>query len=288
MQIPVAVVFCFATLLGLDFSCVAQEIGAVDLRPVTSPAKIPAAGKEKKDVTAKKETDQQNDLPRGCQKLLPGMIADGIVNTEDHQLRPILVEVVKLSDKEPAEGSELEAEVRLRNTGTQNIQIPWSVDPNVTKTGQGPTGYEWEGGYFEVLFRMRNPHGVMLKSLSRDLYGTKFHEGSLLTLQPGEWVTAKIRFKLVPEYLYIDFKGQESELFARWEQVRRTMSIADCRESNAYFRYEHYYEQENHGMTIHVTGEAPKPGGEQAAKPEISLAHDIPGSLPGMAMAPPR
>jgi hypothetical protein len=66
------------------------------------------------------------------------------------------------------------------------------------------------------------------------------------------------------------------------------MSIADCRESNAYFRYEHYYEQENHGMTIHVTGEAPKPGGEQAAKPEISLAHDIPGSLPGMAMAPPR
>jgi hypothetical protein len=291
MRIPVVVAFCFATSLVLGFSCVAQEVGAVDLRPSSSPPKTTADGKKKEDSAAAEEKDEKKELPGGCEKLLPGIIADGFVNADDNQPRLILVEVVKISETEPEEGSELDAEVRLQNTGARTIEIPWSSDPNATETGQGKKGYEWQGGYFEVLFRAGNPNGVMLKSLSPDLYGTRFHQGSLLTLQPGEWVTAKIKFKLEAKYLYSEgeFRGQQAELFVRWEQVSRVISIVDCKVRNGFYRYDYFYKQENRGVTIHVAGEAAKPSGEHAAKPEEPWVRDISGSLADeMDDIPPR
>jgi hypothetical protein len=277
MRITIAVALCFATSLALVFSCRAQEAGSVDLRPSASPSKTPADEKRKKDLDAAEEKDEKKELPGGCEKLLPGIIADGIVNTDDNQPRPILVEVAKITEQEPAEGSELDAEVRLQNTGTRAIEIPWSGDPNVIETGQSSNWYEWQGGYFEVFFRARNPNGVMLKSLSPDLYGTRFHPGSLLTLQPGQWITAKIRFKLEAKYLYNvgEFQGQEAELFVRWEQVNRVIWIKDCKEGSGFYRYDNFYKQENRGVKMHVAGEATKPSGEHATKPEASWGHDI-------------
>jgi hypothetical protein len=277
MRITIAVAFCFATSLGLGLSCVAQEVGSVDLRPSASPSRTTAEEKKKKESAGAKEKGEEKDLPGGCEKLQPGIIADGIVKTDDNQPRPILVEVAKISEQEPAEGSELDAEVRLQNTGTRAIEIPWSGDANVIETGQGSKGHEWQGGYFEVFFRARKPNGVMLKSLSPDLYGTRFHPGSLLTLQPGQWITAKIRFKLEAKYLYKvgEFQGQEAELFVRWEQVNRVIWIKDCKEGSGFYRYDNFYKQENRGVKMHVAGEATKPSGEHATKPETSWGHDI-------------
>src|ERR1700730_12857651 len=239
MRIPVAVAFCFAASLGLDFSCVAQEVGSVDLRPSAGPTKTPADEKKEKESATAQEKGEEKKLQGGCEKLLPGTIADGIVEPDDKQPRPIFVEVARVSEQEPAEGSELDAEVRLQNTGTRTIEIPWSRDPKVIEIGQGSNGYQWQGGYFEVFFRAGNPNGVMLKSLSLDLYGTRFRPGSLLTLQPGQWITAKIRFRLEAEYLYKagEFQGQKAELFVRWEQVNRVISIKDCKKWDSFFRY---------------------------------------------------
>jgi hypothetical protein len=283
--------FCLATSLTLGFSSVAQEVGSVDLRPSTSPSKTAADEKKKKDSAVAEEKDEKKELPGGCEKLLPGTIADGIVETDDKQPRPIFVEVASVSEKEPTEGSELDAEVRLQNTGTRTIEIPWSEDPKVIEIGQGSKGYAWQGGYFEVFFRAGNTNGVMLKSLSPDLYGTSLHSGSLLTLQTGQWITAKIRFQLAAKYLYKvgEFEGKEAELFATWEQVNRVISIKDCKEWSSFFRYDYFYKQENRGVTIHVAGEAAKPSGEHAAKPKMSWAHDISRSMADeMDDIPPR
>jgi hypothetical protein len=250
---------CVAASAVAALSGAAQEVGSVDLRLPPNPLKTATQEKGKENSTAPTKQAEKSDLPSGCEKLSPGIIADGFVNTDDHRPRPILVKVSKISETNPSEGSELEAEVQIRNTGTKTIQIPWSVDPNAARLGQGPTAYEWDGGYFDVLLRIRNPNGEMLKSLSRELYGSKFQPGSLLTLLPNEWITAKIKFKLEAEYLYSEgeFEGQKGELFVRWEQVSRTMGISNCKVSNAYFRYEDFYKQEDRGITIHVAGEVP-------------------------------
>jgi hypothetical protein len=250
-------------LLLATVPATAQEVGTVDLR------QPPASSKPE-------EKQEKKDLREGCEKLSPGIIADGIVLTEDHQARPIVVELTRVSEKEPAEGSTMEAEVRLLNKGKQAIEIPWSLDPSVIEFGQGPSSWEWEGGTFLVSFRDHNPNGVLLVSFTEWLYGSKHSAGSMLTIRPGEWITATVKFKLEAKYLHEpgEFQGQTSELFAEWHQTRRTQSIKDCKVRKGFYRYEDFYDQEKRGVTTHVKEGASNPDGEngfemKATQPRI-------------------
>jgi hypothetical protein len=44
-------------------------------------------------------------LPKGCEKLLPGMTGDGFVSPPNHEPREIVVEMAKLSNENPVSGS---------------------------------------------------------------------------------------------------------------------------------------------------------------------------------------
>src|SRR5690348_13783542 len=110
-------------VLLLLFRVSAQQIGTVDL------TRVPPAA-----VTAQ---TQEGDAQReGCEKLEPGIIADGFVEPKDHKPHQIALEIIKVSDEKPTIGSELQADVRLLNSGGQPVEIPWSTDPNLVLNGQ--------------------------------------------------------------------------------------------------------------------------------------------------------
>jgi hypothetical protein len=129
----------------------------VDLTQPPEPS-TPAASQEK------------TPLPYGCKELLPGIIADGWVEREDNLPQDIVVEVVSVSNMKPSLGSGLEAEVRLRNTDTRPLQIPWNRDPRIIEHGQSPDALVWEVGTFEFTLKDQQGHQVSLKSLTESLY----------------------------------------------------------------------------------------------------------------------
>jgi hypothetical protein len=223
---------CFCILAS---SAQAQQIASVDLTHSKVPTK--SAGMQA--------------LPKGCEKLLPGGIGDGFVAPPNHEPREIVVEMVKLSNETPVVGSEVQGEVQLQNIGKYPIKIPWSTDPNIIEKGQNPNRLQWEEGSFSIELK----HGYeLLVSLSQSLFGSRFSAGSELTIQPGEWVTAFVKFKLAPQYGppgHSVRKGKR-DLFVEWEQAGESKSIRNCAVSTGWFHYRNYYRQQNPTVTINV------------------------------------
>jgi hypothetical protein len=223
---------CFCILAT---SVQAQQIASVDLTRPQEPTK--SAGTQAP--------------PKGCEKLLPGIIADGFVAPPNHEAREILVEMAKLSDENPVAGSEVQGEVRLRNTGKYPITIPWSTDPSVLEKGQNPNNRQWEEGRFNI--SLKGGYDPLVK-LSPPLLSSRFSAGSELTIQPDQWITAVVKFKLTPQYPLPgdSMRKGERELFVEWEQVGREQGLKDCAVSNGYFHYLNYYRQQNPTVRINV------------------------------------
>lgn len=194
-------------------------------------------------------------LPDGCEKILPGIIADGFIQPEDHHPREITLELISVSANKAPVGSELAADVRLLNSGKQSIQIPWSINPSAVRDGQEPSHREWEGGSFEVLLRGQVDNDVLLASLTYPLYGSKFSPGSLLTLQPGQSVVAAIKFKLESRYPVRPghWKEGKMELLVEWRQTSIYQDLADCKMRKGFYQFQ--YEQKNLTLPIQVVAQ---------------------------------
>jgi hypothetical protein len=245
----ITVLISFFLLLG---TARAQQIGSVDLSKAAQPSKSSEDLAQAKSLT-------------GCSTLTPGMIKDGVVGL-GQQPREIAVKMVSVSDEKPTEGSVLQGEVELRNISTEAIQIPWSTDPGVIQRGQDPNHLYWEVATFEVLFKSRKENQGFVKSLTTNLYGSRFAIGSMLTIQPGQWVTATVRFKLEALYLPVpgEFKEGPLQLLAEWEQRAREWSVKDCVVTNSYFRYGDFYSQQQSPLSIGINGSSlPRNSGPQ-------------------------
>lgn len=204
------------------------------------------------------QASTSKNLPDGCTKLTPGIIADGWPELKDHLPFEITVEVVSVKDPNAILGSELEAEVRLRNSDSRPLQIPWSTNPNVIEDGQDPNAFEWDQGTFEFSLKDKTGHQVPITSLTGSLYGSKFSAGSELTLKPGENISALVKIRLESAYQMpiLQLKNGEEQLLAKWSQTGRSRSVKNCAVGNAYFHYDEYYHQQNLGLTVHFsTGE---------------------------------
>jgi hypothetical protein len=230
---------CVSCMFILVISAKGQQIGSVDL------AHPPALGKFA-------ERQERRVHPNGCEKI-GGGIADGAVIPKKNQPHEIMLEVTSVSNKQPVAGSVMQAEVRLQNTGQYPIEIPWSPDPNTVERNQNPYRHEWEEGGFQVLLDRND----LLKSIGQTLYGSKFWKGSLFTIQPGEWITAAIDFKLELEYRIREqvVRAGKKQLRVEWEQASHTETLdpAKCEQWSGYFTYRNFYQQQNPAITISIT-----------------------------------
>lgn len=224
---------CFCLLAG---SARGQQIAAKDLAHAAGPAKSP--GKQEK-----------YPLPKGCKKLVGGLIADGIVSPPEHGPREIVVGVTKINGGNLWVGSEVEAEVRLRNSGEYPIQIPWSTHPQTMWQGQDPSHTIWDYGHLSF-----DLQGMGLVTESQPLYGSKYVAGSMLAIQPGEWVTFEVKFQLEPEYPIPGrfINAGEGQLQVAWQETSTTWDVHNCSVGQRFFQYGRYYHQQNPPVTIKI------------------------------------
>jgi hypothetical protein len=205
-------------------------------------------------ISSSPETFQKKSPPTGCAKISDGGSADGIIQAEDGQPRDILVEIVKLKNSEATAGSELEAQVRLQNSSKHPIRIPWSTDPAIIDNPHDQEHLEWETATFQFSLTNEDEDEVALKSLTGWLYGSKRKEGSELTLQPRDSITAAVRIKL-EERAPIEpgpLKAGNWQLAAEWLQIGRSWQVRDCRSWNRSFLYQEFYRQKNSPVAIHI------------------------------------
>jgi hypothetical protein len=235
-------ILCAAMLLGVANHLPAQQVGSIDL---TQPP-----------------IHTNGSLPPGCEKLTGGSVGDGWPRPEEVHTRTISVEIMELSDQTPSEGSELIATVLLRNIGSTTFEIPWSQSLSGTDGGEDPKRRSWHAGFFAVYLQRPGENQLPLDSLGRGLIGSKSSPGTLLTIRPGEWITAKIRIELesrtaVPGR---ELRKGTADLFVEWQEDEVLETIGpgpDCSVGMGYSHITSFYKQELAHTTIQIAATAP-------------------------------
>ena len=231
------------SIVGLVLSAnfaFSQQVGIVDLTQ-PEPGLVEAQTKS-------------NQLPAGCTQMTAGIIADGAVTADDRRPRRISLEIDKLISNTIEVDGEGRAEVQLKNIGETPIQIPSSKDSSVIKA-PSPDHLEWEQGNFEVVLRDKQNHTIALKSTEWPLFGSRFVTGSQTTINPGEWITAFLSFKVEDIYhttKSTEFPIGEAKLFVEWQQARREWNRVGCTWNRAWFDYEGYYKQEHSTTAVQI------------------------------------
>jgi len=236
-------------LIAFTITVHAQEIASKDLLrpPVAVMATAPAQAEEKPEY------------PKGCSKMGVGY-ADGVTLEEGKIPRKLTVELVKISSKKLTIGSEIIATAKLQNIGSKSVQIPWSTDFQTTMDGQDPDNRSWEFGEFRMSLRdkQNSDYYDRLVTTSQPLYASKFVPGSILTLKPGEWITAQISFRIQvqnPEFEEVDVGT--SALAMEWFQTVRTRVVKDCGLTLGYFPYDDPFDSLNRKVVAEVQVERP-------------------------------
>jgi hypothetical protein len=233
-----AVRFAFCVLI-LTVPAKGQQVGAVDL---TNPPAMDNLAAMREGL----------GLPNGC-KELGGSVGDGAIIPRKNQPHEIRVEITDVRNKVINAGSFSQVEVRLRNSGKYPIKLPWSTDANIIEKNQNPSRLAWEVGNFQVLLDRSD----RLKNLGQSLYGSEFSKGSMITIQPGEWIIAVIKFKLELEYPTPDqvIRTGERYLQVEWEQSSHTETLdpAKCEIMSGFFTYRNFYFQQNPSVNITIS-----------------------------------
>jgi hypothetical protein len=231
-----------AAVLLCVVPCGAQQIASIDLS-------LPADSKALDDHY--KNLAQAN----GCKELPFGRVSDGIVMHPDSQPQKIELEILKLSDTKPRVGQELTAEVRLTNKSDRAFLIPWSTNIRVTTNVDDPKTEAWDMGSFQAVLKKGRSREIRLNSLSPPVYGAKYSRGSMLSIQPGEWITARIKFELLvaKDAEWDQLREGKSQLSVEWQQTGRTRAIHDCTMWSGFFPYRDYYSQQKLPVEIDVT-----------------------------------
>ena len=236
--------------VGFASPALAQEVASKDLvRPplaTTEPAPSPAT--------------QEPDHADKCSKMGVGF-ADGMTLAVDKKPRKLKIGLVEISSKILTKGSEITATVKLENAGEKSVQIPWSTDFQTTIEGQDLDKRFWEFAEFEISIRSkRNPkYYAHLVTTSQPLYGSRFVPGSFLTLEPGQWITARISFKIAvrhPEFEELDIGT--NTLAMEWFQTSRSRTVKDCGVTLGYFSYDSPFESLNRKEVAQVEIESPE------------------------------
>lgn len=236
--------FALLTLL-LAATVDAQQIASADLahpRPHANPS-------EKQDE--EKPAD-------GCRDMV-FTVADGALVAEGPPNR-IEVDILKIGNGHLMIGDDVEGTIRLQNTGSQPIRIPWSTDVAISGHSQELNHGSWEMGLFRIKLANKANKTIELSSTSQILFASPSVSGSTLNIGPGEWITARISFRVEaqnPEYGQV--KEGASELIVEWVQVSRTRDVKDCTVTLGNYTFDPSYRQSNPSLAVTVEPKRPSP-----------------------------
>jgi hypothetical protein len=179
--------------------------------------------------------------------------SDGAILTPER--RPKLRLDVALAKQTAHRGETVDAQVLMRNVGSEAVVIPWSVDPEIREHAPNAVQHEYELGWFELELTAKNERGVPLESESQtlSLASSELKPRSTLRLEPGRWVTAKIRFAIDEKQILsslLPLNPGTAEVSAHWRQARYTWHRVGCTVEAGYFSYD--YQEDVHPVSIEI------------------------------------
>lgn len=123
------------------------------------------------------------------------MILEGAPDFRDpHELG---VHIENISPHEIDPKQPFEVEFKVLNTGLASIEVP--ISPHLSDLQPSDESRAFEYLSIELLLSLMNadPQGPQIQSETGiELYGSEDHEGTVLTLKPGEWIRVKAKVKL--------------------------------------------------------------------------------------------
>jgi hypothetical protein len=178
------------------------------------------------------------------------MVGDGVIRGKIP--REIKLELVNFREDALTIGSEVSVLLRLKNVGREPITLPWSIDPRTAEEGQSPRHRLWETGRFRISLRNGIGQYLELKNTSQLLYGSGFVPGSLLTLKPGEWITAQASFRVAEtNQEYEKIEEGHADLALEWVQETFGYEMTWlCSESTSYFLYDGGWSEHPNRVTV--------------------------------------
>ncbi len=123
------------------------------------------------------------------------MLVEGAPDFRDPHALGVYLESVSPHEIDPKQ--RFEAEFKVLNTGLAPIELP--VSPHLSDLQPSDESRTFEYLSIELLLSLMNadPQGPQIQSAAGiELYGSNDHEGTVLTLKPGEWIRVKANMKL--------------------------------------------------------------------------------------------
>jgi len=215
---------CLFTFFG---SAVCQQLGHVDL------THVPAD-----DL---RQHAEEATSPDPCEGKWNEILALAFVEAKKPQ--KITLEITRLSTTPVALGSEIDAEVRLKNSSKDVIEIPWSTAPSAFKQTSYVNPVKFETGNFEFHLSYEDGTDMVLKSHENTLYSSNQWPDSRLRLPPGAWMAATLRFRLESDSFGVAHTGR-GRLTVKWKQGGVSRFEKNCRLVQTTYFYRTFYRQE--------------------------------------------
>jgi hypothetical protein len=152
----------------VPLSAPAQEMGYMDLT----------------DNIFRERSRQTRTFGGGC---------SGSPHTTQASQSEVTASVVSLDKTRYRIGDEATFEIKVMNSGKENIIVPWTPHLGDLEPADPRSSYKYRVGV--VLLEFRDPEGLEF-SISETLYGSSNVPGSLRELSPGQWFTVKGRKRL--------------------------------------------------------------------------------------------
>jgi hypothetical protein len=143
----------------------------------------------------------------------------------------------------------------LRNVGSESVEIPRTVDPQISSSKASSLEHDYELGWFEVEVKDKNSSSIRLESesVSSFLYSSPTAPGTSLQLEPGQWIVAKFDFILEEDHKSSAgqlLKSGNADVTVRWRQALYTRRREDCKVETGYYNYN--YETESKPVVLEL------------------------------------
>jgi len=216
--------FGFLSILATALTVHGQQIAEIDLTQPVPPSRL----------------IHQSLVPKECDT--PNFTnSDGEIVSSNNSSH-LTLQLKVLNGETFSLGERVKGEVVVRNVGSEEVRIPWTIDPDLSTPKVGSLQHDYDVGWFEVEFKNKDASGVRLESgsVSNFLHSSPSAPGTSLQLEPGQWVVAKFDFILEQDHKSSAgqrLKSGKADVTARWRHALYTWRREGCKIETGYFNY---------------------------------------------------
>lgn len=234
-----------ACVLVFGFAAVPASAQLVASRDLTSGWRVPS---------------EHIAIPETCDKPRSSVVDGDQAKTGAAKTKDLELTIVEISPAKLEIGNDFNANVRLKNIGTESVLVPSIANgEQVLRSPAGATEEKYEVGDISFRLTTGSSHGIPIYLNSAGaLFADPDDKASYLALEPGKWLEIKLHARVecgmesCMGEIQPDSKGV---LTAWWYQRVLSHKVTGCEETHGSFTVR---QLDSAPFTVEVTDPAPK------------------------------